>query len=51
MHRTVHGGEGGTSYVLWTSEAKIRFLSVAMPDPVFKYFSSSRAVESCLTAI
>ncbi len=45
------GGEGGTSYVLRTSEVKIRFLSVAIPDPVFKYFSRSRAVHSSLTAI
>ncbi len=71
MHRMVHGGEGGasyvlgtpevkTSYVVWTSEVKTsytlrasegktRFLSVPIPEPAFKYFSRSRAVESSRT--
>src|SRR2546427_9751484 len=41
----VHGGEGGTSYVLWTSNVKIRVLRVAIPDPVLRYFSRSRAMD------
>src|SRR5215472_8245645 len=45
------GGEGGTSYVLRTPEVKIRLRRVAIPEPVLKYFSRSRAVVASFTAM
>ena len=44
------GGEAGTDYAE-ASSVKIRFLIIALPEPVFRYFSNSLAFLSLLTAM
>jgi len=48
--QTLSGGETGTDYAE-ASSVKIRLCNIALPDPVLKYLSNSRAFFSEYTAI